>query len=85
MPRMEKEDRDIVTAVINDITDFSEVILQVMSQLKTSVSGMHDIWDDTQYRQFSDYVEELERSVKQDIAELGEAKTDLADRLKHYD
>lgn len=85
MPRMEKEDRDIVTAVINDITDFSEVITQVMEQLKSSVSEMNDIWDDAQYTQFFSYVDELERSVKRDIDELGEAKADLANRLAQYD
>ena len=85
MPRMEKEDRDIVTAVINDITDFSEVITQVMDQLKSSVSEMNDIWDDAQYTQFFSYVDELERSVKRDIDELGEAKVDLANRLAQYD
>lgn len=85
MPRMEKEDRDIVTAVINDITDFSEVIIQAMEQLKSSVSEMNDIWDDAQYTQFFSYVDELERSVKRDIDELGEAKVDLANRLAQYD
>lgn len=85
MPRMEKEDRDIVTAVINDITDFSEGITQVMEQLKSSVREMNDIWDDAQYTQFFSYVDELERSVKRDIDELGEAKTDLANRLAQYD
>lgn len=85
MPRMEKEDRDIVTAVINDITDFSEVIIQAMEQLKSSVSEMNDIWDDAQYTQFFSYVDELERSVKRDIDELGEAKADLANRLAQYD
>lgn len=85
MPRMEKEDRDIVTAVINDITDFSEGITQVMEQLKSSVREMNDIWDDAQYTQFFSYVDELERSVKRDIDELGEAKADLANRLAQYD
>lgn len=85
MPRMEKEDRDIVTAVINDITDFSEGITQVMEQLKSSVREMNDIWDDAQYTQFFSYVDELERSVKRDIDELGEAKVDLANRLAQYD
>lgn len=85
MPRMEKEDRDIVTAVINDITDFSEGITQVMEQLKSSVREMNDVWDDAQYTQFFSYVDELERSVKRDIDELGEAKADLADRLAQYD
>ena len=85
MPRMEKEDRDIVTAGINDITDFSEAITQVMAQLKSSVREMNDVWNDAQYTRFYSYVDELEKSVKQDIDELGEAKTDLARRLAQYD
>ena len=85
MPRMEKEDRETVTQVINDITDFSEAIVQVMEQLKSSVSEMNDVWNDDQFKQFESYVDELEKSVKQDIDELGEAKSDLASRLAHYD
>ena len=85
MAKMQKEDREVVQGVIQDITDFSDAITEVMGRLKAAVADMSDVWKDAQYSQFQDYIDELNNNVNSDLAELDEAREDLARRLALYD
>lgn len=84
MARMEKEDRDIVTSVIKDIDSYNSKIIELMGKLKSTVSGMNEYWKDAQYNEFVTYIEELDGSIKQDLAILDESKQDLQRRLAMY-
>lgn len=84
MPEIQKEDRDIVQGVIDDITNFTDAITEVMTQLKSEVQNMEDDWKDAQYAQFVDCVEELDSGIKKDLQELEEAQQDLKRRLAEY-
>ena len=82
---MQKEDKAVVQGVINDITDFSEAVNDVMSRLKTEAQNMADVWKDAQYNQFITCIEELDAGIKKDLQELGEAQQELSRRLAMYD
>lgn len=85
MARMEKEDRDIVTIVIKDISNYNARIKDLMSKLKSTVSGMNEHWKDRQYDEFLNYICELEASINKDLDVLDESKNDLQRRLNMYD
>lgn len=82
---MDIGDRAIVEGVIRDIDSFKSAIEGTMSQLKGKVSGLNASWNDAQYTQFSDYIDELNSHINQNLAELDEAKNDLKRRLAYYD
>ena len=82
---MDIGDRAIVEGVIRDIDKFKSAIEGTMSQLKGKVSGLNASWNDAQYTQFSNYIDELNSHINQNLAELDEAKNDLKRRLAYYD
>jgi len=85
MAKMQKEDKEVVAGVIQDITDFSEAITGVMGDLKSTVSNMNDIWNDAQYTIFQNYIDELDTNVARDLEELENARAQLAYKLSLYD
>lgn len=85
MGKMEKECREAVESVIQDITDFSKEITDIMKQLKSSVSELNDVWKDAQYTQFEDYIDELKSNIQLNLNELETAREDLRKKLIMYD
>lgn len=85
MGKMEKECREAVESVIQDITDFSKEITDIMKQLKSSVSKLNDVWKDAQYTQFEDYIDELKSNIQLNLNELETAREDLRKKLWMYD
>lgn len=85
MAKMQKEDKEVVAGVIQDIADFSEAITGVMGDLKSAVSNMNDIWNDAQYTIFQNYIDELDANIARDLEELENARAQLAYKLSLYD
>ena len=64
---MEIVDINALAKLIVDIGSFNEsmgIILELMSR---NVSNMQSVWDDDQYNQFREFMNDLIRSLKSDL------------------
>ena len=84
MDKRQIEKKSLLEQVAKDIGEFDKAIKEVLSDLKNAVANMNDVWDDAQYQQFSEYVEELSASINQDLDTLMEAGDDLKKRAERY-
>ena len=79
---MEIVDINALAKLIVDIGSFNEsmgIILELMSR---NVSNMQSVWDDDQYNQFREFMNDLIRSLKSDLQIMEGTRSSLQEMYK---
>ena len=82
MPRMENVDIAALEKLIRDINIFSENMKDLISHMLNNVSAMQEYWDDPQYKEFYEYMQESIRSLYSDVLIMDDTHQSLT---KVYD
>ena len=82
MPRMENVDIAALEKLIRDINIFSENMKDLISHMMNNVNAMQEYWDDPQYKEFYEYMQESIRSLYSDVLIMDDTHQSLT---KVYD
>lgn len=61
---------EVAKRVVNDLRITSDYINEQGRKITTITNDLHSYWNDTQYDQFSNYIEDLTRTLKQEAAKI---------------
>ena len=64
---------DVVINLKRDVNEFQEAVISEIDSIKSRAESMGDAWQDSQYRDFMAYIEELSDALKSDVQQLEEA------------
>ena len=76
--------REVVENLIEDIATFIEIVEEEIGEIKRDANSLSDAWDDKQYEDFLEYVEDLSKQLGQDLADLENVNYNLKKALAHY-
>ena len=76
--------REVVEALIEDIATFIEIVEEEIGEIKRDANSLSDAWDDKQYEDFLEYVEDLSKQLGQDLADLENVNYNLKKALAQY-
>lgn len=79
-----KASREAVQRLINDMTDFSEVVKYKLQMMMNETSKLGDTWRDPQYQQFNTFMTELTESLKRDLGVFDDAASALQKKVDMY-
>lgn len=80
-----KANREVVQGLINDMNDFSEYVNEELNNMLYQVNRLGETWKDPQYEQFSSFINDLNDSLKKDLAVFDEASNALQNKVNMYD
>ena len=78
---MEKVDIASLEKLIADIDYFNESMDDILLVMGRYVDNIQDVWDDDQYKEFRNYMEDLIKSLKKDLEIMVETQSALE---KHH-
>ena len=78
---MEKVDIASLEKLIADIDYFNESMDDILLVMGRYVDNIQDVWDDDQYKEFRNYMEDLIKSLKKDLEIMVETQRALE---KHH-
>lgn len=76
--------REVVEALIEDIATFIDIVEEEIGEIKRDANSLSDAWDDKQYEDFLEYVEDLSKQLGQDLADLENVNYNLKKALDQY-
>jgi len=76
--------REVVENLIEDIATFIEIVEEEIGEIKRDANSLSDAWDDKQYEDFLEYVEDLSKQLGQDLADLENVNYNLKKALEQY-
>lgn len=80
-----KANREVVQGLINDMRDFSEFVNLELDKMLNQTNRLGETWKDPQYEQFSSFINDLNDSLKKDLAVFDEASNALQNKVNMYD
>ena len=80
-----KASRQVVQNLIDDIKDYIEVVEEELTQINREADALSADWQDKQYEEFMNYVDDLTSSLRKDLDDLENVKRNLEKALAIYD
>ena len=80
-----KASRQVVQNLIDDIKDYIEVVEEELTQINREADALSADWQDKQYEEFMNYVDDLTSSLRRDLDDLENVKRNLEKALAIYD
>lgn len=76
-----KATKESVIKLIRDMNNFRTIVLEELRYMKQKAEGLGDSWNDIQYKQFLDFIADLEESLQKDLEVVEAAEEHLEYKL----
>lgn len=80
-----KSNRVAVEGLISDIKAFIEIVAEEIKDIEGEANALSSDWDDKQYDDFMEFVNELSSGLKRDLEALEDVNVHLKEYLKKFD
>lgn len=80
-----KASRETVEALIGDIKDFIEVVNMEIDGINKDAKDLSSYWNDAKYEEFLQFIDELGRTLSNQLSALEDVNSNLRSKLNLYD